>query len=282
MGFALFSIFFGAGNLIFPPYLGLESGSAWLLGFICYYLADIGLALICLFAILKCNGADNITKGIGRIPATILMCSIVLCIGPLVAIPRTAATIYEMSIAPYTSVISPLLFSILFFGIVLILSLQKSAVVDIVGKYLTPLLLLGLLFLIVKGILSPISNIEKHYFVPHIARRGIRAGYQTLDVLGTLLFGSLIISSAKSKGYTRKKDRNRIVTLAGLIAGAGLFLTYLGLTYLGATASSIYNVEISRSALILSYCGIFSWKWRSYSICHYCCLSLPHNSLSNR
>ena len=100
IGFALFSMFFGAGNVIFPPYLGLESGSQWFLGFLCYYLADIGLALLALFAILRQNGSEGVTWPLGRIPAKVLMSAIVLCIGPMLAIPRTAATTYEMSLSP--------------------------------------------------------------------------------------------------------------------------------------------------------------------------------------
>ena len=82
IGFALFSMFFGAGNVIFPPYLGLESGPEWLGGFFSY------------FAILRQGSPDEITARIGRIPSTALMCAIVLCIGPMLAIPRTAATTY--------------------------------------------------------------------------------------------------------------------------------------------------------------------------------------------
>ena len=66
IGFALFSMFFGAGNVIFPPYLGLQSGSQWLLGFVCYYLADIGLALVAIFAMLRRGSAESITQPIGR------------------------------------------------------------------------------------------------------------------------------------------------------------------------------------------------------------------------
>lgn len=100
IGFALFSMFFGAGNVIFPPYLGLESGPEWLAGFFSYFMADIGLALLAMFAILRQGSPDGITARIGRIPSTALMCAIVLCIGPMLAIPRTAATTYETSLGP--------------------------------------------------------------------------------------------------------------------------------------------------------------------------------------
>ena len=107
VGFALFSMFFGAGNMIFPPYLGMQAGTAWISGFLFYFVADIGLAMLAMFAILRCDGTEAITAPIGKIPARVLMSAIVLCIGPMLAIPRTAATTYEMSIAPLTSAVSP-------------------------------------------------------------------------------------------------------------------------------------------------------------------------------
>jgi len=250
IGFALFSMFFGAGNLIFPPYLGLETGTHWWIGFICYYLADIGLALMALFAMLESGGADGIAGRIGRVPAHILMTAIVLCIGPMVAIPRTAATTYEMSVQPLTGAVSPVLFSVIFFLIILALCIKESAVVDIVGKFLTPVLLLGLIILIVRGIFFPLGPIGEP-LVSHVPVTGIKAGYQTMDVLGVLVFGLIILRSAEEKGHTEKRERSRVVVGAGIVAGVALLLVYLGLTYLGATASNYYGMDVSRSALVV-------------------------------
>ena len=95
IGFALFSMFFGAGNIIFPPYLGLGSGPNWILGFICYYIADIGLAILAIFALLKNGGnLNNITDRIGRVPGEVMVALIILCIGPFIALPRTGATTF--------------------------------------------------------------------------------------------------------------------------------------------------------------------------------------------
>ena len=91
VGFALFSMFFGAGNVIFPPYLGMESGQQWLAGFSAYFLADIGLAMLGMFALLRVGSSEAVLHRVGRVPAEILMCAIILCIGPMVAIPRTSA-----------------------------------------------------------------------------------------------------------------------------------------------------------------------------------------------
>lgn len=250
IGFALFSMFFGAGNVIFPPYLGLESGSRWLLGFLCYFLADIGLALCAIFAMLHCDGVEKITRHLGRIPSVLMMCAIVLCIGPMLAIPRTAATTFEMSVRPLTGRVSPALFSVLFFALIFLLCIQESAVVDIVGKFLTPMLMIGLLILIIKGVVSPIGTISARAQIANVPATGIRDGYQTMDVLAAMVFGILILQSAEDKGYTNKKSRNRVVALSGLVASGGLLVVYLGLTYLGASCSNQYRIKISHAALV--------------------------------
>lgn len=252
IGFALFSMFFGAGNVIFPPYLGLSCGSEWFLGFVCYYLADIGLALLALFAVLRCGGSEGITGRAGRLPSTLLMSAIVLCIGPMLAIPRTAATTYEMSLAPLAAGFSPVLFSALFFLLILLLCLRESAVVDIVGKVLTPALLIGLLVLIVKGVVDPIGPVPDRVLVDHVPFTGIEAGYQTMDVLAALVFGIIVLKSARDKGYTDPKEQRRVVAGAGIVAGAALLVVYLGLTYLGVTTSAFFDLTVLRTFLVVS------------------------------
>ena len=139
VGFALFSMFFGAGNVIFPPYLGMESGPQWLAGFSAYFIADIGLALAAMFALLRVGSSEAVLQRVGRVPSEILMCAIILCVGPMVAIPRTSASTFEMAIAPNLPGVSAVVFSVLFFALILALCIRESAVVDIVGKVLTPL-----------------------------------------------------------------------------------------------------------------------------------------------
>ena len=139
VGFALFSMFFGAGNVIFPPYLGMESGPAWLAGFSAYFIADIGLALAAMFALLRVGSSEAVLQRVGRVPSEVLMCAIILCVGPMVAIPRTSASTFEMAIAPNLPGVSAVVFSVLFFALILALCIRESAVVDIVGKVLTPL-----------------------------------------------------------------------------------------------------------------------------------------------
>lgn len=252
IGFALFSMFFGAGNVIFPPYLGLQSGSEWLLGFVAYYISDIGLAMLTIFVLLRTDGPDGITGHLGKVPAALLMSVVVLCIGPLVAIPRTAATTFEMSVLPLLPSASSLVVSIIFFALILLLCIKESAVVDIVGKVLTPLLLLGLLVLIIKGIVSPLGTPSDMTWVDSVVSTGLKAGYQTMDVLAAMVFGIIILKSASEKGYNDTAERNGVVQGAAILSGVLLLIVYLGLAYLGASVSRIYKTPLTRAELIIN------------------------------
>lgn len=252
VGFALFAMFFGAGNVVFPPYIGMHAGEQWANGFLFYFIADIGLALVAMFAILHAGGADNITGRIGHVASKVLMCAVILCIGPMVAIPRTAATTLEMSVTPFFSGMSPVVFSIIFFAVILLLSIKQSAVIDIVGKILTPALLIGLLILIVKGFVSPIGDIvDTGVSASEVTVNGIKSGYQTMDVLAAMAFGIIILSSADEKGYTDSKSAAKMIGIAAALSGVLLLIVYFGLTYLGATVSTVFPTDISRANLVI-------------------------------
>ena len=252
VGFALFSMFFGAGNVIFPPYLGMESGPQWLLGFSAYFIADIGLALLGVFALLRVGSSEAVTRRVGKIPAELLMCAIILCIGPMVAIPRTSATTFEMAITPNIPGVSPVLFSVLFFALILALCIKESAVVDIVGKVLTPLLLVGLFAIIIKGIVTPLGEIAALPQIANAAVTGIKAGYQTMDALAALPLGIIVLQSVTAKGYDSGRKQFRVVGGAAVLAGVLLLCVYMGLAYLGATVSAQYTSDIGRAQLIMA------------------------------
>ena len=252
IGFALFSMFFGAGNVIFPPYLGLQCGRLWLGGFSAYYFADVLLALLALFALLREGSAELVMDRVGKKAALFVMTVIILCIGPLLAIPRTAATTFEMGIVPLLPKVSPILFSALFFALILALSIQESAVIDIIGRFLTPALLLGLAVLIVVGMIHPLGPITAGVRVDSVVDTGVQAGYQTMDILAALVFGAVLVKSAADKGYDDKDRRMKVLIGAAGVAGILLLLVYLGLAYLGATVSTLYSPEIGRAELVIA------------------------------
>ncbi|WP_195947552.1 branched-chain amino acid transport system II carrier protein [Paraclostridium bifermentans] len=251
IGFALFSMFFGAGNLIFPPYIGISSGSSWLISFLGFILADVGIILLSIIAISKAGNLQNVIGRAGKKFGITLEFLMMLCLGPILVIPRTGATTFEMSILPLAKNFNPVLFSVIFFSITLLLTIKPTKVMDIIGKFLTPILLLSLAFLIVKGIVSPIGNLEdvnsSDLFIT-----GVTQGYQTMDALGIGGIVALIMTSLVSKGYTDKNENISLAIKSALIACVGLTIVYGGLTFLGATASSLYDTNISQTALLIN------------------------------
>ena len=252
VGFALFAMFFGAGNLIFPPYLGVISGSSWITGFTGFILSDVGLALLAILTAAKCNGDINKVLGrSGKNLAIILGSAIMICLGPLVAIPRTSATTFEMGVQPLFSGFSPILFSIIFFAATFILTIKPSKVVDIIGAYLTPALLVALAILIIKGIIIPIGEMSSTPLIENLFSEGIKQGYQTMDALGAVALSAVIITSIANKGYKDEEQKIKLTLKSGVVAAIGLVLVYGGLTYLGATVSTMYGTDVVRTKLIV-------------------------------
>ena len=246
IGLALFAMFFGAGNLIFPPDIGVRDGSLWWLGFIFYFIADAGFALLAVIAMNRMGGnMDRVTGTAGRVPGTIINIAVILCIGPGLAIPRNGATTLEMGIAPAFGLdaASPLVravFSVIFFGIVLLLVIRPSAVVDILGRFLTPILVITLLILIVVGIFSPRAATQPSVSET-IIKDGIYNGYQTIDLMAGLFFAIIVIENAFDRGYYSEGDRTRIVLRAGAVSCVLLGIVYGGLSFLGSTTGMIWR-----------------------------------------
>ena len=247
VGFALFAMFFGAGNLIFPPFLGVISGSKWFISFIAFLFADGGLALLGVIAATGTQGDMMAFFGrAGKKLGVVIASLTILCIGPFVAIPRTAATTYEIGIVPnFGQSLSPIVFAIIFFVIVLVLTIKPSKVVDIIGAFLTPVL-------IVKGIVSPLGAPLDRTLVDNVFISGINDGYQTLDGMAGAVFAGIVIASVKQKGYTEKQALVKATILAGIVAVVGLALVYGGLSYLGATVSPQFDNTVERTTLVIS------------------------------
>ena len=253
VGFALFAMFFGAGNLIFPPFLGLVSGDSWITGFTGFILADVGLALLAILASAKCNGEVSKVLGrSGKYLSIVLGCSIMICLGPLLAIPRTAATTYEMGIMPLVDGFNPIIFSIIFFVLTLVLTIKPSKVIDIIGSFLTPTLLIALAVLIIAGILNPLGDISHTPMIDNVFAEGINQGYQTMDTLGAAALSTVVIATIVNKGYKDEKLKVKLTLQAGIIASIGLCLVYGGLTYLGATVSNKYGIDVVQTSLIVN------------------------------
>ncbi len=252
IGFMMFSTFFGAGNLIFPPYLGMESGAQWYTGFFGFLIGDVTLAILAIIATCKFEDANRgvLTRG-GNLFAVIISSVMILCVGPFVCIPRTASTVYEISIQPNFPQFHSILFSILFFIVVFILAVRPTKVVDYVGKFLTPALLFVLACMIIKGFISPIGGFAPVPKIETVFAEGLMQGYQTLDAMGGTVVAILVMATIVEKGYGEKNARVKVATQAGIVAGLALMLVYGGLCFLGGTASEQYDVSVAPTTLLV-------------------------------
>ncbi len=260
IGFALFAMFFGAGNLIFPPTLGKLAGSDFIFSAMGFLLTGVGLPFLGILAVAKAGGGiEFFAARVNKRFAKFLSIIIVLAIGPLLAIPRTCATTFELAIIPNLPGLNSWLFSFIYFAVVLFFALNPSSVVDRIGKYLTPALLLGLSALIIKGIFWPIDT-PINTFTENAFGLAFVEGYQTMDLLAASIFGLIILNDVRSKGVQTKKKQLSVVIKAGMISVTGLALVYTGLMYLGATTSS-WAADISRTELLLKLASnLLGWE----------------------
>lgn len=252
VGFALFSVFFGASNLIFPPFIGVTSGRDWLTSFLGFIIGDVGIILLSIYAIAKCGNYQRIVGRAGKKFGLSLEIIVMLCLGPILAIPRTAATTFELSIAPLIPGVNSVIFSIIFFALTLLLTIRPTKVMDIIGKFLTPVLLISLICLIGKGILSPLGTLNQAVNSDKLFVTGLTQGYQTLDALGVGGITAFMMASFVGKGYKTQQERINLTIKSTILACCGLTLVYGGLTYLGATVSNQFDASVSQTALLVS------------------------------
>ncbi|MBF5026520.1 branched-chain amino acid transport system II carrier protein [Planobacterium oryzisoli] len=254
LGFALFAMFFGAGNLILPPLIGVKAGENWLYAVAGFFTTGIVAPFLGVITIVL-NGVKFTDLGtkVNPVVVSILALLIMLCIGPLVAIPRTGATTYEVGIQPLLPGMNSVLFSIIFFSLVFLLTVSKSKIVDLIGNILTPFLLVSLGLLVLVGVFNAENASLKSDLTPVTSFvYAFHEGYQTLDVLASVVFAGIIIGAAIEKGYTQANERFKITLKAGLISMSALLFIYGGLIYLGAHAGYNFDADISRTDLLLN------------------------------
>lgn len=246
VGFMLFALFLGAGNIIFPPELGQNAGTEFIPSIIGFLITGVGLPLLGIIAVAK-NGGDLqiVANRIHPIFSLIFTSVVYLSIGPLFAIPRTGAVTYEIGIAPFLSQSAqdswvPLFItSLLFFGIVLYLSLNPTKLVDRIGKILTPALLIVIALLAVKAFITPMGEFgEPHgVYATNAFSESFIQGYLTMDVLASLVFGIVIVQSLQAKGIHDRAKQVKTTIFAGIVAALGLAFVYISLEYIGATST---------------------------------------------
>lgn len=247
-GFALFSLFFGAGNLILPPLLGQQSGTAWWIVVFGFIITAVCIPILGILAHAKVQGTlYDLAKPISPWFSTLFCFSIYLIAIALPA-PRTASVTHEIAIMPFFS-ISPWVTSALYFLLVFIFVMNRSKILSLVGKLLTPIIVLILLAIIGLSMSSGFETISPSEMKTPLVK-GILEGYQTYDAIGGVVVGAVIVISLNLRGHQSYEEKRELISKSGLIAGLGLLIIYGGLILSGAIFGPSFPSDISRIGLL--------------------------------
>ena len=240
-GFALFAMLFGAGNLIFPPMLGYETSSSWIPTMLAFIITGVGFPFLGILSVsIAGNGIKDFANRVSPTFSKIFAIISILAIGPMLAIPRTGATAYEITFLHngMNNTIYKYIYLICYFGIVILFSLRASKVIERVGKILTPILLLLLFLIIVKGIFFSGLSIKPDIY-PHAFKKGFLEGYQTMDTIASIAYAGIILKAIKNGRNLTQKQEFSFLIKAGLVAILSLALIYGGFALVGAKMHSV-------------------------------------------
>ena len=264
-GFALFAMLFGAGNLIFPPMLGYETSSSWILTMLAFIITGVGFPFLGILSVsIAGNGIKDFVNRVSPTFSTIFAILSILAIGPMLAIPRTGATAYEITFL-YNGMESPIykyIYLISYFGIVILFSLRANKVIERVGKILTPILLILLFLIIVKGIFFTNLAVKPDIY-PHAFKRGFLEGYQTMDTIASIAYAGIILKAIKSGRNLTHKQEFSFLIKSGLVAIISLALIYGGFALVGAKMHSVLATDdkiellVKTTSYLLGNYGIF-------------------------
>jgi|GEM_PF-5016761 len=241
-GLAIFAMFFGAGNLIYPLMVGMTSGNLTGIGFLGFSLTAVLLPLAGLIAMILFEGDYEVFfNRLGKIPGALLIATSMVIIGPLIAIPRIVTLSHTM-VAPFMpfktlQAINPLssfIFAILFLGVTFLMTYRENKIVNLLGSVVSPLLLISLVIIIIKGFISGATPIAPTYTSLQIVINNIIRGYETLDLLGGIFFASIVFKILKQTTESNVKRLAYLGLKSGLLGIGLLALVYAGMSYLSA------------------------------------------------
>ncbi|GAA4877569.1 branched-chain amino acid transport system II carrier protein [Ferrimonas pelagia] len=260
----LFAFFLGAGNIIFPPLAGLQSGENMLPAMLGFLITAVSLPLICLVAIARVGGGVSaMTEGLPTWVGTVIAAAIFIVIGPAFATPRTGLVAYEIGAVPFlgeATGMTQAIFTGIFFVIATVLALYPGKLMDIIGKALTPTLIVLLSVLAISVLFAPEVAVAEAQggWATDAFTTGFLEGYMTMDALGAMVFGTLLVDILRRKGVTEPVAQARYMMIAGVIAALGLAFVYISLFYVGAVSADMAADASNGGAILAAYVqGLF-------------------------
>lgn len=244
VGITLFSMFFGAGNLILPPLLGLQAGASAVPAMAGFLVTGIGLPMLGIVAVGLAGTVRELASRVHPVFAHVFVAAVYLAIGPCLAIPRTSSTSFEMfePLLPATVSLETarLVFSVAFFAVALLLAMHPNALTKLLGRITGPALIVLLVFVIGSALFDPAPSLPAaqgaYAAVP--AMSGFLTGYQTMDLLASLTFGIVIAANIRELGISDDGGLVREVSRAGVFAGLLMGVIYCGLAVVGVNIAA--------------------------------------------
>lgn len=252
LGSVLFGMFFGAGNLIFPVNVGQNAGNTFTIATIGFTISGVLLPVLAVIftATSNSDNLEDLLSSFNSKYARIFTIILLLTIGPVFSLPRTATVPYEVGVrALFPTLdhnIGLLLFSVAFFFVALLLSLKPNKIKETIGKYINPIFLTCLVLFFIMfflNTLGPIGDITaSDTYITSPATTAFIGGYQTMDLLAALVFTYVVISVNDFDGENNKRSQVMDLVVAGLIAGILLITIYSILIYIGASSRNVFSV----------------------------------------
>lgn len=254
----LFSMFFGAGNFIFPPMLGRDAGTSVYATTMFFCLTAVALPILGISATAGARSLKSLVNRVDPVFGLIFTVSLYLVIGPCFAIPRAANTPYEVAIAPFVSeaIKAEALFaySLAYFCINYFICSNKNTMINTLGKFLTPTMLVLICVLFIAAVCVGLGefSMPSGKYAEHAISSGFLEGYQTMDALASLVFAIIVIDAIKSIGIKSDRAISMATIKAGILAGAILMAIYMMLAHIGASSGEMFKDAENGAALLSS------------------------------
>ncbi|RVU55728.1 branched-chain amino acid transport system II carrier protein [Anaerosphaera multitolerans] len=255
IGSMLFGLFFGAGNLIFPVYLGQEAGAKFLIAMVGFLMAAVGLPILGTVAmgISDSDGVQSLSGKINKKFGLFFTVALYLTIGPFFALPRTATVAFEVGlrsfVSPEKNSMVLLIFTIIYFIVAFLFARKPTKIMVWVGKVLNPIFLVLLSVLIIMAFISPMGNAFEQSIQPNYLSnsfgQGFIGGYNTMDALASLAFSVIVISSIKNLGIEDPSEIAKYTLKSGIVTLILMSLIYGSLIFMGA--SSLGKVSLAEN-----------------------------------
>ncbi|MCG7587506.1 branched-chain amino acid transport system II carrier protein [Photobacterium sp. OFAV2-7] len=241
LGFMTFAMYLGAGNLIFPPFLGQQAGEHFAAGMAGFLLTGVGLPALALVIVALVKGSDNLTAALPKPAATSFWGMVFIVIGPAFVIPRAITVAYQFSFAPFIGEAALLPFTAFFCLAAIMFALYPGKLVDTLGKWLTPVLVVILTVLAATALLSPGGDVlaASGPYQDKAFAEGLTQGYMTMDALGSIGFGWIIFRAIREMGVECPKATAKYTLMAAVMYAVAMALVYLSLAYIGSTSADL-------------------------------------------